>query len=214
MNMASKFFSQNEILTCSLFNLKMFLFTITLIICISCVSSCFLPYKNSTKYSQDIQDDTQDDTHENFGNNEFFSYKDTINPGYFTSQYTVLTSPTNSLIVGEANMYVTNDILLKVPVYILDVHCDLYIINGNPFGQKLANVLDYKDSVQKYMVHLNSTKTGENIHLGQLLKDNDGVYKLHFKSTQLEKYVAFNEVQIIYEIDGKDSILLSGKFSL
>lgn len=212
MNMASKFFSQNEILTCSLFNLKMFLFTITLIICISCVSSCFLPYNTSTKDTQNTQD--IQDTQENFGNNEFFSYKDTINPGYFTSQYTVLTSSVDSLIVGEANMYVTNDILLKVPVYILDVDCDLYIINGNPFGQKLANVLDYKNSVQKYMVHLNRTKTGENIHLGQLLKDNDGVYKLRFKSTELEKYATFNEVQIIYEIDGKDSILLSGKFSL
>ena len=35
----AQLFTESELLTCSVFNLKMFLFVITIIVCVSCLSS-------------------------------------------------------------------------------------------------------------------------------------------------------------------------------
>lgn len=191
-------FSQNELLMCSLFNLKMFLFVLTILICCSCMMSCITPTMSL----------------ENFGNDDFFSYKDTINPGYFTTQTTVLTSETNSLIAGEATMYVTNDVMLQVPFYILDIYCYLYVINGNPLGQFAANKLDDEKLLQKYFVYLKNTKNGDSILLEQLKKDNDGIYKLHFKSPNVKKYIKYNSIEIVHLINNKETVILNGKLTL
>lgn len=207
MNALPNLFSQNEILMCSIFNLKMFLFTLTILICISCIFSCIIPSpiiieehnNNKLKF-------------ENFGNNDFFSDKDTINTSYFTIQKAMLTSATNSLIAGEATMYLINDVLLQIPFYKLDIYCNLYVINGNPFGEKHTNVLD--NVVQKYLVYLKDTSTGGRILLEKLKKDNDGIYKLHFKSEEIEKYIKYNSIEIVYSIDGKEVTLLNGNLTL
>lgn len=191
-------FTQAELLTCSLFNFKMFLFTLTFIICISCICSCLLPSPTPTESCSS----------EHFSNNDFFSYRDTINPGYFTYQHADLTSKDNSLIAGQANMYVTKD------GYILDIHCNLYILNGNPFGQKLANTLDNPKIIQKYLAYIKSTRSGDRILIGQLIRDNDAVYKLKFISQDIKKYVEYNEIEIVYQQDKIENTILNGKFTI
>jgi hypothetical protein len=90
-------FSENELLSCSLFNFKMFLLVLTILICISCISMCM----NSV-----IPVETKDK--ENFSNNLFFSDKDTINPGYSSYQSAPLTS-NNYLVFGQANRYIHSE---------------------------------------------------------------------------------------------------------
>jgi hypothetical protein len=207
-------FSENELLTCSMFNFKMFLFVLTILICISCISmlmnSLFAPVYNLDQYK------------EKFSNNLFFSDKDTINPGYSSYQSTALTSD-NHLIFGQANRYIQFDIkdiitkpnytdirdTITKPNYILDIYANLYVINGSPFGKSPEKPLE-----QKYAVYLKNTRTSEKVEIGKLNKDGDGIYKIHFVSTEPNKYVKFNEVEITYKTANKESSLLNGKFTI
>lgn len=201
-------FSSNELITCTMFNLKMFLFVLMIIICISCVSSClnslFLPMNRRAMYKYEP---------EFFSNDEFYSYKDTINPGYFTHQNAPLTSNTNNLIFGQAKRHVYPDIKSSKPVYILDIFANLYVLNGNPFGiEKLE--IPKTSFKHKYIAYLKNTKTGLRENVGQLLRDGDGIYKLKFKSEDINKYSPFNEIEIVYKTQEKETIILQGKFTI
>lgn len=191
-------FTQNELLTCSIFNLKMFLFVLTILICISCILMCFSPttYKyNDNNYQED------------FSNNLFFSAKDTINPGYSNYQSAPLTS-NNYLLFGQANRYINITQNITKPTYILDIYANLFVINGSPFG------ISKTPLYQKYIVYLKNTQTSEKLQVGVLTKDGDGMYKLHFESSQPKKYVSFNEIEITYKTLEKENVLLNGKFSI
>lgn len=189
-------FSQTELLTCSMFNLKMFLFVLTILICIICICTSMNPIIIS-------------DYKENFSNNLFFSDKDTINPGYSNYQSTPLTSDNNSLIFGQANRYVNiNKNSVTQLNYILDIYANLYVINGNPFG-KIVSSLD-----NKYSVYLKDTKTSEKLDIGELKKDGDGIYKIHFVSSEPSKYMHFNKVEIIHETSNSKTSVLQGKLTI
>jgi len=194
-------FTQTELLTCSMFNLKMFLFVLTILICISCISSLMTPILPPPPSYK-----------ENFSNNLFFSDKDTMNPGYSNYQSTPLTSNNNSLIFGQANRYVNaNKDSVTQLNYILDIYANLYVLNGNPFGSSQLKV----DSLnQKYAVYLKNTKTSDKLEIGKLKKDGDGMYKMHFVSSDPVKYMHFNEVEIIYETLDKKISLLQGKLTI
>lgn len=194
-------FTQNELLTCSMFNLKMFLFVLTILICISCICMSINPITLSLQ--------SESKSKENFSNNLFFSDKDTMNPGYSNYQSTPLTSNINSLIFGQANRYInTNKDSITQLNYILDVYANLYVINGNPFGS-ISESFN-----QKYAVYLKNTETLEKLEIGKLKKDGDGMYKIHFVSSEPSKYMHFNEVEIIYETSESKIILLQGKLTI
>lgn len=202
-------FTTNELLTCSIFNLKMFLFVLMIIICISCISSflnsVFLPVEDSLRHKRCVP--------EEFSNDEFFSYKDTINPGYFTYQRAALTSDSNNLISGEAKRYVTPQINSPKPIFILDIFANLYVLNGNPFGvEKLG--LDETSFKHKYIAYLKNTKSGKLENIGPLFKDGDGIYKLKFKTEKINDYIDFNELEIYHKSPQKETLVLRGKFTI
>lgn len=214
LSMKGPLFTAEELITCSVFNLKMFLFVLMIIICISCLSSCLNALftseelrKRKLKYSQYGR------RMERFGNDQFYSYKDTINPGYFTYQNAALTSDTNNLIFGQAKKYVRPHMNTGKPVYMLEIFSNLYVLNGNPFGvEKLG--IDNTSFKHKYMAHLKNTKTGKKVNIGQLLRDGDGVYKLKFKTDDVNEYVNFNEIEIVHQSPQKETPILNGKFTL
>jgi hypothetical protein len=150
---------------------------------------------------------------EHFANDEFFSYKDTINPGYFIYQNAALTSKTNNLIFGQAKRFVHPDLKSSKPTYMLEILANLYILNGNPFGvEKLG--IDDTSFKHKYIAYLKNTKTGKKENIGQVLRDGDGMYKLKFKSEELNEYVPYNEIEIVHKSPQKETTVLQGKFTI
>jgi hypothetical protein len=212
LSMNGHMFTSQELITCSIFNLKMFLFVLMIIICISCLSSClntlFIPdqireYKRECpKYSV-----------EEFSNDQFYSYKDAINPGYFTYQNASLTSDTNNLIFGQAKKYVRPDMKTSIAMYSIEIFANLYVLNGNPFGVENLNI-DNTSFKHKYIAYLKSSKNGKKTNIGQLLRDGDGIYKLKFKTDDVNEYINFNEIEIVYKSPLKETLILKGKFTL
>lgn len=208
LSMNGPLFTPSEMITCSIFNLKMFLFVLMIIICISCLASClntlFLPPVDEPRYRCGP---------EHFSNNEFFSYKDTIKPGYFTYQNAELTSDTNNLIFGQAKRYIHTDIKTSQPIYLLEIFANLYVLNGNPFGvEKIA--IDNTSFKHKYVAYLKNTKSGNRRLMGQLLRDGDGIYKLKFSAQDVNEYSPFNEIEIVHKSPQKETIVLRGKFTM
>lgn len=109
-------------------------------------------------------------------------------------QSSALTS-NNNLIFGQANRYITSK------SYTLDIYANLYVINGSPFGKS-------KQLNEKYVVYLKNAS--EKKEIGQLKKDGDGLYKIHFKSNDPKKYVKYNEIEITLG----ENTFLNGKFKI
>ena len=150
---------------------------------------------------------------EHFANDEFFSYKDTINPGYFTYQNAPLTSPTNNFIFGQAKRFVNPQLKSNKPIYILEILANLYVLNGNPFGVEKVGI-DDTSFKHKYIAYLKNTKTSKKVNIGQLLRDGDGMYKLKFNSEEVNEYTPFNEIEIVHKSPQKETVVLHGKFTI
>jgi hypothetical protein len=209
LSMKGQLFTSNELITCSIFNLKMFLFVLMIIICISFLSSSL----NSIFSSPDETPTMNRCGPEHFGNDDFYSYKDTINPGYFTYQNAALTSNTNNLIFGQAKRYVHPDIKSSKPVYLLDIFANLYVLNGNPFGVEKVGI-DNTSFKHTYIAYLVNTKSGKKENIGQLIRDGDGIYKLKFKSADINEYVPFNQIDVVHKSPQKETVVLTGKFTI
>lgn len=212
LSMNGPLFTPQELITCSIFNLKMFLFVLMIIICISCLSSALNTLFISEE-SYDIKKTRLAYKLEQFSNDQFYSYKDTINPGYFTYQNAELTSSANSLIFGQAKKYIYSQIKTAIPVYSIEIYANLYILNGNPFGSEKLNI-DNTTSRHKYFAYIKNTKSSKRINIGQLLRDGDGMYKLKFKTENISEYVNFNEIEIVYKSPKDEVTILNGKFTL
>lgn len=201
-------FTQGEILTCSIFNMKIFILIITILICISIIMSSLTslfanePEMGPSRYRCGP---------EHFSNDEFYSYKDTFNKNYSNYQSTSLTSKTNNLIFGQANRYVFMNKESK-PIYRLDIFANLYVLNGNPFGLDKLQIDERLE--QQYQVHLKETKSGKRLFIGKLKLDNDGLYKFKFDSDTPNEFITFNEVEIVYKTPEKEVVALNGKFSI
>jgi hypothetical protein len=213
LSMNGTLFTPQELITCSIFNLKMFLFVLMIIICISCLSSCLNTLFISDQMYKHKKRQPKYRLLEQFSNDQFYSYKDTINTGYFTYQNAQLTSDTNNLIFGQAKKYVHPQMKTSKPIYSIEIFANLYVLNGNPFGVEKINI-DNISFKHKYIAYLKSTKTDKKISIGQVLRDGDGMYKLKFKTEDVNKYVDFNEIEIVHQSDQKEITVLKGKFTL
>ena len=89
------------------------------------------------------------------------------------------------------------------PIYSIEIFANLYVLNGNPFGIEKINI-DNTSFKHKYIAYLKSTKTGQRINIGQVLRDGDGMYKLKFKTEDVNQYVNFNEIEIVYQSPQKE----------
>lgn len=207
LSMNSPLFTSGELLTCSVFNIKMFLLVLMILVCISIVvsslNSLFAPEEPASQGGCGF---------EQFSNDEFYSYKDAINPNYSHYQSSALTSKTNNLIFGQANrfVYMNNN---SRPIYRVEIFANLYILNGNPFGVTKLNI-DNAPFKHKYVAYLKQTKTGKRLELGQVKLDGDGMYKLKFESDTPNEFMPFNELEIVHKTDEKETQVLSGKFSI
>lgn len=223
--------SDANIEICSMFQLKLTLFIIFILILVSCLTSLCTstlklnrhPLANcSCCRNGNCQENCEcgcDRSMENFSNDLFYSYKDTINPNYSNYQTTPLTPPSNdegnpsNLLFGQANriLMTTKDDLMNLD---FNVFADLFVLNGNPFGQDNVNK-DY-NKTQSYKVYL--SKNGKDLKfIDTLTKENDGMYKLKFRTkdqAQIKDLLTFNQIFIKYQIDDKEITLLQGKFTI
>ena len=209
-NLTSPFFTTSEVSTGLIFNLKICLLACLIIFCISCLMSSLTTFSccngnckcdNCTCNSDCIGNCAGN--YEHFGNDDFFSYKDTINPGYFISQTASLTSPDQNLIFGNATKIISP--LKDINTFYLELQCSLYVLNGNPFVNTLID--------EHYQVYLANNDNKKEL-IGRLNKDQDGTYKLNFKSSDIEKYSSFNKIIVTFLYDNKEQIILNGQFTI
>lgn len=213
LSMNGPLFTSQELITCSIFNLKMFLFVLMIIICISCLSSCLNTLFVSEQMYTLKKKQPKYRLREDFSNDQFYSYKDSINPGYFTYQNASLTSDTNNLIFGQAKKFIRPQMKTSNAIYNIEILANLYVLNGNPFGLEKLNI-DDTSFKHKYIAYLKNTKTGKKINIGQVLRDGDGMYKLKFQTEDVNEYVNFNEIEIVHKSPLKETLVLNGKFTL
>jgi hypothetical protein len=209
----------NEFLTCTVFNLKVIILIIAILVFLSSVMSCtnliLAPFL--MPFSQ-----------ENFSSADSFSYKDTVYPNYSTYQSAQLTpiGVSDSLFFGQANRYITTfaEPLEKTLIstkphpieYVLDVFCNIYLLDGNPFGE---DTLVVNPKNQKYLVYLRQNDNTDGVNgirvlIGQMKADSDELYKLKFKSDAPNDYIKYNHVDIVYSDNNKESLILSGRFTV
>ena len=144
----------------------------------------------------------------NFSNDQMYSYKKSPSSTY---QSAILVSKDNdNLLFGNANRFI---MIEKNPVfggpskitYRLEFYCNLFVLDGNIFNQTKGR--------QMYKVYLINSKTGDRKYLDNLKKDNDGMYKLKYKTTKnIAELVPYDEINIVYSLDKDEQLLLSGKF--
>lgn len=137
---------------------------------------------------------------ENFTNE--VSFKKTSN-----YQNIPLLSPTNeNLLFGQAQRYIIsrNDEM----IYRLEINCNLFILGGNVFGEKIT-----EDANDKYIVVLKNSKDNKKLIIGDLVKDGDGIYKLTYISKENIQYLGqCDTVEIVYVIKDKSQTILAGTF--
>jgi hypothetical protein len=155
---------------------------------------------------------------ERFSNDSVYTYSDIVTPNYSNYQSTALT-PENteegnpsSLLFGQANRIITTtDGVMTLD---FNIFANLYVLNGNPFGQDQLNTDIKKD--QKYLVYL--ARNGKDLKLiDELKKEQDGLYKMTLKTKdqeQIKDYMTYNQLIIIYKIENKTSVLLKGNFTV
>lgn len=149
---------------------------------------------------------------ENFSNDEMYSYKKSPSSSY--QSIPLVAKDDENLLFGQANRFIMieNDPVFEGQgqgpskiTYRLEIYCNLFVLGGNIFNQKLDQ--------QMYKVYLINSKTGEVKYLNNLTKDNDGMYKLKYKTTNdIEKLVKYDQINIVYTLNKDEQLLLSGKF--
>jgi hypothetical protein len=221
-----KLFTESEILTCTVFNIKLFILCIVVLIGLSCISSCMQTVTGKDTYKCGCKIDIckceglcypecgcecNCNQLEQFGNDRFFSYKDTVYPNYTSYQSASLTSLDESLNFGQVKRYVVASDDGSKPINIIfDIYCNLYLLNTNPFG--MDSIISNSIS-QSYLVYLR--KDDNRKFIGKLTTDSSQIYKLKFKSDKPEDYLKFNNVDIVYKgPDEKETTIMSGRFTV
>lgn len=219
-----KLFTESEVLMCTAFNIKVFILFIVILIALSCISSCMQAVFGEDTYKCGCKKTCKCSGYceqgcgcicianfEHFGNDRFFSYKDTVYPNYTSYQSAGLTSLDESLNFGQVKRYVVASDDGSKPINIIfDIYCNLYLLNGAPFGQdSLVNPA----IKQAYLVYLR--KNDNRKLLGKLTTDSSQVYKLKFKTDKPDDYINFNQIDIVYYgPDGKESVIMNGRFTV
>jgi hypothetical protein len=198
-----KLFTDNEIITCSIYNIKMLILIIIIFLVCGCITTCIkkatLDYKHTDRCKYQVQDE---DDYEHFSNDQFYSYK---NIDYASYQSIPLTPIGESLLFGQANRHIRSDL------FTLDIFCNLYLLNGNVFSTKDEDK-NKKLFSQKYVVYIVKDKDNRKF-IGYLTAGSDQIYKLKFTDKNISKYVSFDHIEIAYRNEKlEESIMLNGHF--
>lgn len=146
---------------------------------------------------------------ENFSNDDMYSYKKSVSSSYQSIPLTA--KDDENLFFGKANRFIMieNDPVFRGKsniVFRLEIFCNLFILDGNVFDQKKTK--------QAYSVYLVNSKTGAQKFIDNLKKDNDGMYKLKYKTSEdLEELASYDRINIIYSLDQAEQLILYGKFN-
>lgn len=230
LSMNGLLFTENEIVTGTVFELKILFWLMVMCIIFSCLTSLtqslYGTNSDSDTYSYNCGCNKNCKCQgtcnincgcectigvEQFGNDKFYSYKDTVYPNYTSYQSAPLTPLDESLNFGQANRYIkASDDGSKPMSIIYDVYCNLYLLNGNIFGQD--SVIN-KPIKQNYIAYLR--KDDNRKLLGQLTANSDQIYKLKFTTDKPEDYIKFNNIDIVYsDLNDKETTILSGRFTV
>ena len=173
---------------------------------------------------------------ENFSNDKFYSYKNILYSNYASIPLTALNLDNTenipgNVLFGQATRIISADVdwmksnkreniyklsngnignIEKGPIYYhLEILANLYILNGNIFDDITQKIIN-----QTYVVNLYNPKMKNSIILGNLYKDNDGMYKLKYKidiekvPSSVGNIIDYTIIQIIYyAIDSNNKIL-------
>uniref|UniRef100_A0A6C0CZS3 Uncharacterized protein n=1 Tax=viral metagenome TaxID=1070528 RepID=A0A6C0CZS3_9ZZZZ len=105
---------------------------------------------------------------------------------------------TNILLSGQANIY-KNDNTAR-----LELVCNLYEIGGN--------VYDTVHTIKgKYIAYLYNDKTNQQLTLGDLVRDGDGLYKLNYVSNNIQELSNYNLIRIAYITDNESTTIIEAK---
>lgn len=146
---------------------------------------------------------------ENFSNDDMYSYKKSVSSSYQSIPLTA--KDDDNLFFGKANRFimVENDPVFNGKskiVFRLEIFCNLFVLDGNVFNQR--------KNKQAYGVYLVNSKTGDQMFINNLKKDNDGIYKLKYKTSEdVEKLASYDQINIIYSLDEAEQLMLYGKFN-
>lgn len=141
-------------------------------------------------------------SNEPFSNDSFYSFKLSRDARY--QSIPLLDPKNNTILFGKAQRYIfsKNDQI----VYRLDIDSNLYVLDGNIFDSEKVD--------QKYDVLLHNTKTNKDLHIGNLKKDGDGIYKLSFVSNnKVQELSEYDTLYIFYTMNNKSDLILSGTFN-
>lgn len=118
-----------------------------------------------------------------------------------------LLSPTNeNLLFGQAQRYIMSR--NNEMIYRLEINCNLFILGGNVFGEKIT-----EEANDKYIAVLKNTKDNKKLIIGDLVKDGDGIYKLTYISKENIEYLGqCDTIEIVYIIKDKSQTILAGTF--
>jgi|Laugrespbdmm15sd_2_1035082.scaffolds.fasta_scaffold00671_10 hypothetical protein len=146
---------------------------------------------------------------ENFSNDDMYSYKKSVSSSYQSIPLTA--KDDDNLFFGKANRFimVENDPVFSGKskiVFRLEIFCNLFVLDGNVFNQR--------KNKQAYGVYLVNSKTGDQMFINNLKKDNDGIYKLKYKTSEdVEKLASYDQINIIYSLDEAEQLILYGKLN-
>jgi hypothetical protein len=171
----------------------------------TCYESATYPTKRLSNYKRTCGCSRCKQVRENFSNDEMYSYSAASSASYqsipLTSPDTNDKAPSN-LLFGQANRYIsTNDGEL---LYTLNIHANLYVLNGNTFQKGDPPNHSYK-------AYLGDDS--KEINIGTLTKDGDGIYKLKFTSKNTKELTNFRSLKIVYDKDTEKQTLLIGNFA-
>lgn len=201
---------------CFYSNIRFLLWMITLI-CIICLGlSLLTPMDQDTIIYQQASmracECNRCRNIEHFSNDVMYSYKTAQMSNFqsvpLTAPDTKQNSPSN-LVFGQAMRYIT--IEDDKTMYSLEIYANLYVLDGN-----ILNITEGKVA-QAYKVYLISDQQPDSkqVFIGNLNKDGDGIYKLKFKTPDnpLKNLCSYGQILVVYEIDGKQTVLLQGVFN-
>lgn len=228
---ASSFFTtnSNEVLQCMSFNIRMTLAfsLIILFLCllISCLNAILPPYDDSDQIMYapvtlrgrgninymmckcldgKCKCKSNMNNIENFSNDEMYSFKTAQESSY--QSIPLLAPEDDNLMFGQAKRFVSA--IDGTFVYRLEIYCNLLVLDGNIYDKAPRNSVK-----QKYSVFLQNTKRKGKMHVGDLVKDGDGIYKLKFISKEgVEELAAYDKVNIVYVLNDNEQNILSGTF--
>lgn len=153
-------------------------------------------YENYTNnYDEIYAENDEENNIETFENStiNFTKYKQLkLLPPDYNNQIT------NILLSGQANIYKNDDVIR------LELICNLYEIGGNIYDT-------IKTIKGKYQAYLYNDKTNQQLLLGDLVRDGDGLYKLKYVSNNVQDLLNYNLIRITYVTDNEMTTIIEAK---